>query len=166
MKLLKLSTKEEIVIRAQEISFRKLNWHFHLLTPDCVFNVKPEYALVFENSSGDEVLVNYSATKQEKESKALLELLHGIKADELQPPEGKVSPAVRKMEKRAKELIEKGIIWHHHALFPDCIYNKSKGKWVLMLEDPETNKVLESKTDDKPEADLKIIEPLFYHQHK
>jgi len=33
-----------------------------------------------------------------------------------------------------------------------------------MLEDPETKEVLESVTDYKPDADLQLIEPLFYKQ--
>lgn len=159
-------TKEEIVDYAKKLVDDKKTWHFHLLTPDCVFNTKSNFALVLENSTDNEVLVNHSDIKQEEESKAMLELLHGIKADEEQKLSDHVSESVKKMEIRAKGLIKKGILWHHHALFPDCIFNKSKGKWIVMLEDLETREVMESVTDNKPDSDLQVIEPLFYHQKK
>jgi hypothetical protein len=159
-------TSKFIIDSAKAINNKKLGWHFHILTPECVFNDKNMFALVLENTSGNEVLVNYSEDKQEREGKILLELLHGIKADKLQVSTVKVSPKVKEMEKRANELINKGVNWHHHALFPNCTFNKNKGKWVLMLEDPETKQVIENVTDYKPEADLQVIEPLFYHQKK
>lgn len=155
---------KEIIEIAKKLVSEKKKWHFHLLTPDCVFNDRKDYALVFEDTGAGETFVNHSEVKQEAESKALLELLHGIKADEKQKVGDSISLNAKKIAERAKELTAKEISWHHHALFPDCVFNKSKGKWVVMLEDPETGKVLESITAEKPDADLQLIEPLFYHQ--
>ena len=157
-----------IINEAKELVVEKKNWHFHLLTPGCVFNTKKEFALVLENTTDNRQIVNYSDKKQDEEAKKLLELLHGINADETKNFEANtdLSPNVSKMVGRAKELIEKKIPWHHHALFPSCIFNKTKNKWVVMLEDPETGEVLENVTDGKPDSDLQLIEPLFYHQKK
>lgn len=156
----------EIRKKANALSKSGKKWHFHILTPGCVFNKEKKFALVLENSSGGETLVNYSDTKQEREGKVLLELLHGIKADEPLKQVMNASETTGEMVKRAEELTKKHIPWHHHALFPECIFNKSKGKWVVMLEDPETKKIVESVTDYKPEEDLQLIEPLFYKQRK
>ena len=49
-------------------------------------------------------------------------------------------------------------------LFPDCAFNKNKGKWALILEDPQSKEILESVTDHEPKEDLKQIETLFYGQ--
>lgn len=155
-----------ILAYATQIAGKNKTWHFHLLTPDCVFNTKKDFALVLEDSKAGITYINHSGTKQEVEGKILLELLHGIKADEKKHSSGKVSPAAKKIATRAKQLTKKSIPWHHHALFPDCVYNKSVGNWVVMLEDSVTGKVLESISKEKPDADLQLIEPLFYHQKK
>ena len=70
------------------------------------------------------------------------------------------------MVRKAKDLTKKKIPWHHNALFPGCVFNKTKDKWIVMLEDPTTGKVLENITNYKPNSDLKLIEPLFYAQKK
>lgn len=162
------TSEQEIITKAHTLVESNNSWHFHLLTPDCVFNEKGGFVLVLEDSGKGEQYFNHSETKQEETSKLLLELLHGIKADGAQnvSVSGQISEVVKKMEIRAKELIDKKIPWHHHALFPDCMFNDQRGKWKIILEDPETKEVLESITNTKPEADLKIIEPLFYHQNK
>lgn len=160
------TSEQDLILKAQEFNNLKTSWHFHLLTPECVFNEKGGFVLVLEDSEKGNVYFNHSEVKQEETSKLLLELLHGIKADEKNDVTNfdEVSGAVQKMASRASELIKKGISWHHHALFPDCVFNDQKGKWKIILEDPETKEVLESVTDTKPERDLKVIEPLFYAQ--
>ena len=159
-------TLEEIVNISKQLGIDNKNLHFHLLTPECVFNTKKEFALILENSTDNKTLVNYSSTKQEESAKKLLELLHGIKADDVKKFEisKSVSPKVKIMVKRAKELIDEKIPWHHHALFPGCIFNKEKNKWVVMIEDPETREIMENITQGQPNSDLHLIEPLFYHQ--
>jgi hypothetical protein len=162
------ASEQQLISKAQELNALGSRWHFHLLTPDCGFNERNGFVLILEDSEKGEQYFNDSEKKQEQTSKLLLELLHGIKADEKDDTlnVNEISDGVRKIESRAKELIEKGIRWHHHALFPDCVFNDKNGKWKIILEDPETREVLESVTDYKPEEDLKIIEPLFYHQDK
>ncbi len=164
---MQIVTVEEIIGNAKKLNEEGKKWHFHILTPDCVYNKEEKFALVLENSSEGESYINYSETKQEEAGKTLLELLHGIKADNRDKYTNKTSsPVINKMVERARELTEKGIPWHHHALFSDCIFNDMKGKWIVMLEDPETNEVIKSITDNKPDADLQLIEPLFYQQKK
>ena len=162
---MKIVSIAKVVKLAEKLNKDGKKWHFHLLTPKCVFNKEKNFALVLENTSDGEIFVNYSEVKQEEAGKVMLELLHGIKADEFETrTASSASLEIQNMAKRAKELTEKGIPWHHHALFPDCVFNKAKGRWVVMLEDPETKEVLENVTDYKPDADLQLIEPLFYKQ--
>ena len=95
-----------------------------------------------------------------------LPLLHGSEVfdDVAKRSDHQPSTIVQAILKRAKELNEKGIAWHHHMLFPDCQFNSHPGKFCLMLEDPETGKTYESVTDQEPIFDLQQIEPLYTAQ--
>jgi len=162
------STIEEIKKTAQEYAANGIKWHFHILTPECTLNTTKEYALILENASNDTMCVCYSATPYMTIGKELVQLLHGkdvIKETKEQkelPP----SPKVEKLIQRAKELIEKGVFWHHHMLFPYCAFNKQKGKWAILFEDKENNEVIESISETEPKSDLQHIEALFYSQKK
>ena len=82
--------------------------------------------------------------------------------------ESKVSEngsAIDRIVSRAEELNKKGIEWHHHMFFPNCIFNKHKGKFCIVFEDSKLG-VIESISDKEPKEDLKRIEPLFYSQNK
>ena len=65
--------------------------------------------------------------------------------------------------RRAMELNKKKIQWHHHLLFPDCIFNHHK-KWNIVFEDPENGKKTETFYDSEPKDDLLEIEKLIYSQ--
>lgn len=159
------TTIEDIVQKAKQFQSEGKKWHFHMLTPGCTFNESNRQALVLENTTDSETYVVYSESRHMAEGKELVQLLHGAS---VVSGEGTGSPenneAVNEMARRAEELNEKGIHWHHHMLFPDCIYNKHKGSWCLMMEDPETGKTLEHVSKAEPKDALRRIEVLFYAQ--
>lgn len=49
-------------------------------------------------------------------------------------------------------------------LFPDCTFNKHKGKWAIIFEDAERGEILYSISTTEPKDDLKHIETAFYAQ--
>jgi hypothetical protein len=156
---------EEIMNKAREFNAHGKKWHFHMLTPDCMFNErKDKHAFVLENETDDEVFVTYSDERYMEQGKELVEMLHGTSITK-----GKCASEDENMElmlRKAKELNEGGISWHHHMLFPNCIYNKHKGKWCIVFEDKEQNRVIESVSDKEPTADLSKIEKLYYEQKR
>lgn len=158
---------QEIIKKAREFKDQNFKWHFHILTPECQLNKSGKYSLILEDNTNNEI---YSYDFEEKPmdiGKELLQLLHGktiLQKEETSTK--KISPEVEKILKKAKELNSQGIFWHHHMIFPDCTFNKHNGKWVIILEDQESGKILESVTETEPKEDLKLIETLFYQQTK
>ena len=161
---------KQIKEKAKKLSKGGKDWHFHILTPRCKLNVANKYALILENVSDKETFVTHSDTPYMGVGEELVKLLHG---DDIIQNEGKkteLSPSSQvvkeKILKRAKELTENGVFWHHHMLFPGCIFNDHDDKWVIVFEDQEENTVIESITDNEPKTDLQHIERLFYTQKK
>lgn len=163
---MKAVTKEEIVQIGEGLNAQNSPWHFHLLTPDCLLNSSDKFVLVLEDKDNKEVYTYSADDKPMDASESLLRLLHGNKImDDKEEDLGKMSEKVTEMMQRAKELNGHGFFWHHHVLFPYCTYNPHPGKWTIILEDPEKKEKMESISDQEPKADMKIIEPAFYHQN-
>lgn len=163
---MKSVTKEEIIQIAEKLNNNNSPWHFHLLTPDCLLNTSDAFVLVLEDKDNKEVYSYSADTKPMDASESLLRLLHGNKImDDKKTDLGETSEKVKEMMVRAKRLNEDGFFWHHHVLFPYCTYNAHQGKWTIILEDPEKKEKMESIGDEEPKADMKEIEPAFYHQN-
>lgn len=161
-------TIEEIKKLAQEFAQAGKKWHFHILTPECQLNDTHKYALILENTTDK---LEHSVLSDETYmsiGQELVKLLHGNdvvkKESETKPNEP--SANILKILKRAKELMAKGVFWHHHMLFPGCKYNQHGTKWAIVFEDTEKNQIIESITDAEPKGDLRHIESLFYSQKK
>jgi hypothetical protein len=155
----------EIENLSKTFSDKGENWHFHILTPTCKLNEKDEYALILENTTEEDVYVCYSSKPYMDIGKKLVQLLHGrdvIQENDVDLKEP--SSQISKLLKRAEDLNKKEIFWHHHMLFPHCIFNKNKGKWNIIFEDTEYDVIIESVSDDEPKDDLKHIEEKFYNQ--
>ena len=58
--------KEEIVKKVRELANEKKKWHFHFLTPNCIFNDKEKFALILENEDKKEYYVCYFDEKPEE----------------------------------------------------------------------------------------------------
>jgi hypothetical protein len=141
-------------------------WHFHMLLPGCIFNERQnKQAFVLENTSDGEVYVFYSDEPQKELDHALLLLLHG--GDILDKDRGQadsVSDSIQPILRRAAELNEAHVTWHHHIFFPGCAYSQKKNKWAIAFEDPETGQVSEVTFEEQPVAEFRQIEFLFFDQ--
>ncbi len=163
---MKEASVEEIENKVDDCIKNTKKWHFHILTPSCKFNELQKYALFFENPTNNEVLVSYSEEPEVEVGKELAKKLHGDKVLDEQSETQEPSLGVRKILDRIKELNADGKAWHHHMFFPDCIFNTNRGKWTIILEDPDRGQLLEVVSDKEPKDDLKHIEILFYQQKR
>jgi hypothetical protein len=50
---------------------------------------------------------------------------------------------------------------HFHILNPVCLVNPHRGRWTILFEDAELG-VLVSVTDERPLADIRLVERLIY----
>lgn len=157
---------ELATIRTRALAYNEAGkvWHFHILSPTCKFNTTDKYAFILEQPASKESLVYYSDQAEKELGQVLSPLLHRVKAEgEIETnTTSTLSETSQKIIKRAETLNKEGLDWHHHVLFPGCTFNTHSPKFVLILEDPETNELLESLSDQEPTGDLKYMEPLFY----
>lgn len=72
-----VNSPDEIIQKAKDLSEQKKSWHFHILTPGCLLNSYPDYALILEVPSDGQTFVNYSKEKPMEAGKELVKLLHG-----------------------------------------------------------------------------------------
>jgi hypothetical protein len=158
----------EILRKAATWQEAGTRWHFHLLTPGCMFNERNDlYALVLETPSLQEVYVSYSDELHMEADRILLPLLHGDEiVDEQEAVLDPGTPAIQPILQRARELNARGVAWHHHMLFPGCIFSGRPDRWVIAFEDPETAQVLETFYEREPKGDLRQIELLFAAQQR
>ncbi|OGM25342.1 hypothetical protein A2715_04825 [Candidatus Woesebacteria bacterium RIFCSPHIGHO2_01_FULL_39_32] len=165
---MKKVTATKIVKTVEKLKRDGKKWHFHLLTPGCVFNEEKMFALILESSTDGDHLVHHSLKKPADAGKKLVELLHGkdISKKKSKKSSKKLSAKVTMMIERAIQLNNKGFAWHHHLLFPDCIFNHDTRYWTLVFEDPLNGKVIKDMSKEEPKEALKKIEPLFYAQKK
>ncbi len=157
---------EEIRRLAHRIQKQGKAWHFHVLTPQCVFNEKNRYAFILECPDDKKQLVHYSDRAERALGEELAPLIHGVKILQKDGKESahKPSPEMQKIIDRAQELNDKNIEWHHHVLSPSCMYSTNHQKFTFVFEDPESQNVTTNLTDTEPTDDLKYIERLFYRK--
>lgn len=141
---------------------QKVNWHFHLLTPNCQLNKQKQHAFFVENNSNNKTYIAYTQTPQLKLGQRLLAQLHDVKVGIT--PKAKASLGTQKILSRIKQLTQQNKNWHHHMLLPECIFNPKPGKWTIMFEDQEKGEVLYSHSQNEPKNDLQVIETLYYQQ--
>jgi len=67
---------EELVKKVRDVAKNKNKWHFHFLTPACIFNKSKKFAIVFENEETKETLVCYF-DKRPKELNIFENLFYG-----------------------------------------------------------------------------------------
>jgi hypothetical protein len=157
---------DQIEAYALRFSQEKCSWHFHILTGDCMLNQSCEHAFILESPTSEEFFFHHCSEKPMEAGKRLAKLLHGNDIVQDSPVEGisQMPAAAAEIIIRAKELSANGTLWHHHMLFPDCVFNKHPGSWTIMFEDSDRKQILESVSDREPRPELKEIETLFYGQ--
>lgn len=152
--------------KAKEASGEDKNWHYHILTPGCVFNRKVKHAVVLEDVDNDEQYVSYSVKDPEKERKNLAKLVGDKKDTKKKKDEKKPTEKAKEIIKRAKKLNSKNVEWHYHLLSPDCVFNTEEGKWKLLFEDSVAGEVLESVSKQNPVKAKEKIGKLFSEQKR
>ena len=68
---------ENILKNAQKCYKEKSKWHFHILTPACMFNDKKKFAIIFENEQEKDKLVSFFDEKPLKQGEKLEALFYG-----------------------------------------------------------------------------------------
>jgi hypothetical protein len=156
------TTLSDIQSKAKDYHHTQVEWHFHIMSPTCVYNKSDKFAFILEGPEA--TFVHYSDKAEKELGQELAPLLHGEKVLDSVSTDAKYvpSPEVSSIINRAKQLNRDSKTWHHHMLFPNCMFNQHKPKYALILEDPETNDLLSSLSDVEPTNDLKQIEGLFY----
>jgi hypothetical protein len=142
------------------------NWHFHVLFPECVFNTKSnQYALVMENHTTGQTYVAYSENGFTKFSQELLKLRYGdnILDEERTIAQSKEEPT-NPLFIQCAVFTRKNIPWHHHMLFPDCIFNQHPGKWNIILEGKGESRTINMLYDEEPLMDLQQLEIAYFKE--
>lgn len=146
-----------LVAKASAIAAAGARGHLHTTPPWCLITGSPRRAIVLEATDEGAVVGFFDDQPIEDRAKPLAILLHGADSvpddhEELQP----ASAAVSEMADRMR--MGKG---HFHILNPVCLANPNPGRWTILFEDAELG-ALESVTDERPLADIRLVERLIY----
>jgi hypothetical protein len=130
--------------------------HLHTTPPGCLITGSALRAIVLE-IDGDAPRAYFSDTPIEALAKPLAVLLHG--ADSVPDDTEVLDPVSAAVERMAERM--RGGFGHFHILGPACGVNPHTRRWTILFEDRELG-VLEQVTDDRPLADIRLIERLIY----
>jgi hypothetical protein len=148
---------EDLVEKARAIARAGSRGHLHTTVPGCLITGSARRGIVLESTDEGAVYAFLDERPIEDRAKPLAILLHGAdsvpgEADELQP----ACAAVNRMADRMRA--GKG---HFHILNPVCLVNPHAGRWTILFEDAELG-VIESVSDERPLADIRLVERLIY----
>ncbi len=69
---------DELLKIAEEFYKNKTPWHFHILTPKCIFNKnRSKFCIILENENTGEVFVTFYGEKPLKDGEKLEKLFYG-----------------------------------------------------------------------------------------
>jgi hypothetical protein len=102
---------EQIRAKALQLHDDGQTWHFHVMSPTCIFNGKSKYAFVLEYPEKNEAYVYYSDQAEKELGQELSPLLHGAKILNQDTTDTNYEPSaiMSKIIKCAKELNNQGI---------------------------------------------------------
>lgn len=148
---------EALVAKARSIAAAGGRGHVHTTPPGCLITGRASRAIVLEATDEGAVYAFFDDQPIEDRARPLAILLHGADSvpedgDELEP----ASPAVEMMAGRMR--LGKG---HFHILNPVCLANPNPGRWTIVFEDADLG-MLESVSDERPLADIRLVERLIY----
>jgi hypothetical protein len=148
---------EDLVRKARGLAGAAVRGHLHTTLPGCLITGSQRRAIVLEATDEGAVYGFFDDQPIEDRAKPLAILLHGADSvpderDELQP----ACAAVNRMAERMKQGMG-----HFHILNPVCLANPNPGRWTILFEDAELG-VLESVSDERPLADIRLVERLIY----
>ncbi len=152
-------TIEQVRAKARELQQKGQKWHVHALFPGCVFSKQPDkHAFVLEDRSSDLTYVTYSDKGFAELSHELLKLRYGEKILEKPANEARQDISANPLLNQCREFQRNQLPWHHHMLFPDCIFNEHRGKWNIVLEGGEPAICINELSDEEPLALLRELE--------
>jgi hypothetical protein len=148
---------DTLVTRAQKAAASGVPAHLHTTPPDCLITGAAQRAIVLEISGEAGACAWFSDEPIEALAKPLAILLHG--ADSVPKDDEALEPASAAVERMAGRM--RGGHGHFHILGPACQVNPHRGQWTILFEDDELG-VLESVSDERPLADIRLVERLIY----
>ena len=146
-----------LVARANGAASAGLSGHLHTTPPRCVITGSEERAIVLEISGEPRGCAWFSDEPIEALARPLAILLHG--ADSVPADDEWLEPASAEVQRMADRM--RGGHGHFHILGPACQVNPHPGQWTILFEDDELG-VIERATDERPLADIRLIERLIY----
>jgi hypothetical protein len=148
---------EDLVATARGIADAGGRGHLHTTVPGCLVTGRARRAIVLEATDEGLVYGFFDDRPIEERAKPLAILLHG--ADSVPADDDELQPACAAVNRMADRMrMGKG---HFHILNPVCLVNPHRGRWTILFEDAELG-VLESVTDERPLADIRLVERLIY----
>jgi len=150
-------TYEGLARKAHAIAAAGARGHLHTTLPGCLITGSPRRAIVLEATDESAVYAFFDDEPIEGRAKPLAILLHG--ADSVPGDDEALQPACEAVNRMAERMkMGKG---HFHILNPACLANPHPGRWTILFEDAELG-VLESVSDGRPLADIRLVERLIY----
>lgn len=152
-------TLNQIREKAGDLQRDGQKWHVHVLFPGCIFNNQSnQFAFVLEDRSSDRTYVTYSDKGFAQISHELLKLRYGENILEKPAAESSQADPASPLLNQCRELQQNHLPWHHHMLFPDCIFNEHPGKWNIVLEGGEAGLCINELYEEEPLAVLRELE--------
>lgn len=159
-------TIEEARQKARELEENQRKWHFHVLFPGCVFNESEEKnALVMEDRTSDVTYVVYSDQSMTTFGNELMRNYFSEIYPDHEDMESGGKYSDHEILDQCRRLQQEGTAWHHHMLYPDCIFNDHKGKWNLVFESREAGLYLNETSEEEPLDILQQLEFAYFQQY-
>lgn len=148
---------DTLAARAREAASSGVAAHVHTAPPGCLISGNPQRAIVLEVVGQVGACAWFSDEPIEPLARPLAILLHG--AESVPREDETLEPACAAVEGMAARM--RGGHGHFHILGPVCQVNPHPGRWTILFEDLEFG-ALESVSDERPLADIRLIEQLIY----
>jgi hypothetical protein len=148
---------EDLVAKARAIAHGGGRGHLHTTAPGCLITGRARRAIVLEATDEGAVYAFFDERPIEDRAKPLAILLHG--AESVPGETDELLPACAAVNRMADRM---GMgMGHFHILNPVCLVNPHRGRWTILFEDAELG-VIESVSDERPLADIRLVERLIY----
>ncbi len=156
---------DQVREEAKRLQQEGAGWHFHVLYPGCIFNTQTQiYAFVLEDRTSDTTYVTYSKNGFVELSRELLKLHYGDNILERQVSKDNRTTQSSVLLDTCEIFKKNHTPWHHHMLFPDCVFNRYQGKWSIVLENDEEHSVLQEQYEEEPLDILQKLEISYFEK--
>ena len=148
---------EQLAAEAGRINAAGGRGHIHTTPPGCALTGRAQRGILLEATDEGRAYAFFDTASIEARAKPLAILLHG--AESVPDDHESLAPACDEVTRMAERMrLGKG---HFHILTPVCLANPNPGRWTILFEDAELG-ALESVSDERPLADIRLVERLIY----